>query len=252
MKKFLFFIIFILICSCTPQYYINSHLKKYSSCYNIIEKSDDYIGKSTNYDIINKMKPIIPTRKSILYNDGKHFLYSYNVDYQGGVYNEVLENDIIVFTFENDTLCGIKGKEWKCKTKREFDKNSAKWNDSEYKFIDIDQNPEFNIKTVSNNEFFHKIRHGIKKGELFRIIGKPDYSYKDNNEEQWKFVILKSTYVRLGLLHTLINGYDGRYLRTSVLKEYFITLKDNIVIDRYINEYDVEFTIEEKDCMNKK
>lgn len=241
-KKALIFASCILLCSCI----LVDNKKEYDNYNNIIKNSHNYIGKSTNYDIIRGIKPLIPNEKFILYNDGKHSLYSYRVGWISSFSS---------FTFENDILCGINGYTivssknelisrniWKCKNKQ-WDASLAKWNNLEYKFIDIEQSPDINIKTISSDEFLKKIKPGIRKGSLFRIIGRPDYSYKDKNEERWRFTVTKSSYVK-GILQFNNKGI----LNTKLIKEYFITMKDDTVVDRYVNEY-VDFTKEEKDCM---
>ncbi len=163
-----------LLCSCI----LINDKKDYDNYNNIIKNSHNCIGKSTSYEIIRAIKPLVPNGKFILYNDGNHSLYSYNVGW--------IEN-FASFIFENDILCGVNGYTisknelpvsaniWKCQNK-EWDNSLAKWNNSEYKFIDIEQSPDLNIKNISSDEFLHKIKHGMKKGTLFRIIGKPEYS----------------------------------------------------------------------------
>ena len=94
-----------------------------------------------------------------------------------------------------------------------------------YKFLDIQQKPNINIKNINTNEFLNKITLGTKKGTLFRIIGRPDALLENDNEEIWLF-------------------------GTSYNTAYHIILKNNIVSDRYITK-DAALTEDEKSYINK-
>lgn len=181
------------------------------------------IGKLSSCDILNiKKKPY-----KIIQINKKKYSYYYRSIHEGSI-----------FTFENGILCGvdvysyniINGKfenqqiESVCDKDDWNDELGNEWGEQKYKFLDMPQEPEMDVKAIEDDEFLGKILPGMKKGTLFRLLGKPDYSYEyDKNGEKWKFVL--SPINRTVDIHEELNKPG---------KEYVINIRDNVVIDRYV------------------
>ena len=207
----------------------------------LIEQSME-IKKSTNHDVLaiirqfikqeksdnrvlRLIKQFIPLSKQHLLSDYKcssgircPFLYSYNY-----------KNDkTVIFRFDyNNILLDIS-----------FYKINKKYN-----FLDMSQKPEININDIGGvHGFLSKITPGMKKGTLFRILGKPDMLSENNDEELWLFLMQPFTFKE-----DHINN-DYRYIYSYNI--YYVILRNNTVIDRYVTKC-VDLTKEEKSYIVK-
>ena len=205
---------------------------------------EEKVGKATNYDILKYMKEHRKPVKIVL-SDNKKYWYRYPDD--------------IVFVFENDTLCGgsfknfknlkVKGK-YQCKHKEWDDTLSNDWIDSRYRYLELPTDATIDLKKITADEFLRKITPGMKKVEIFRLIGKPNYSYDDKGEERWRYNIDKPYYSKQAEGFLGIGGTKLRYAGRVTLRDFVIVFKNNAVIDRYV-AMEAEMTEEEKRYMKK-
>lgn len=227
----------------------------YDNYKNIQNNTITQVGHINNCTILNNFKE--PERKIIYSN--KKYAYEY-FEFLTKPFFE--ESNNAMFTFENDILCGVEfyingmidKSELRCNNNDWNDNLGSQWNDSKYKYINLIDNPEIDIKKINDNEFYTKIKIGLTKASLFRLVGKPDYSYNHNGEERWKFVAIPINKRPTSCFHyywchyiddktyTELNDSQkqeidsGRSLTRRNGKEYIIVLKNNVVIDRFISK----------------
>lgn len=227
-----------LFCSCSQ----NS--QNYDNYSQLKTSASSQLGAVKNCDVLRKMGE--PDTK-IIYN-GEKYAYQYSARHgtaMWGLIFEVnnLDYDLATFTFENNVLCGVeflvyshidmllKARETKsiCANADWNDVLGGEWNESKYKYVEMVQKPEIDIRKIGEDEFMRKVAIGINKGTLFRLMGKPDYSYTDNGEEKWKYVVSPTIKQPVSFESTFFKVTDpGR--------EYIIVLKDNVVSDRYVTK----------------
>ena len=183
---------------------INAHNKKAQE--EFVQNYSGQVGKATNCDVPRNVRK----NKKIIHNNDQ---YSYvndiasNIPQQNAsLINNNINNNVWTntrFTFENNILCGVEFPSTiaqsvnKCK-KNYGDSKWISWDDSKYKYIDIAQNPEVDIKKLDYNEFIHKVTLGMKKGTLFRLIGKPNYSSDIDGGELVRYVVRQHKYENRG------------------------------------------------------
>ena len=175
------------------------------------------------------------------------FTFSRTIIHDGGNVNV----NSFAFTFENNILSDIN--QYNDEMNRVI---------SKYHFMDIPIEPEIkNLKSLDDGEFLSKITVGMKKGTVFRVIGKPDHSHERDGREIWSFQGYN--------IKELLDAMDARQVEQSKnplsvfmqipdmvdgvqsgfeAKSYTIILKDNTVVDRYISR-NADLTPEEKACI---
>ena len=244
MKKFVAFMIFFVVNGCA--FNMSKALE------NETEESIRafaVIGKTTYCDVLRKMKK--PSYKFVR-NNGEYGYFYYTASHNmSGLLNPFSKATVtktkqrnVVFTFRDKVL-----------TRIDFD---VKANDItyKYKYVDLPLEPEFNLYNASDAEFMNKIKIGMKKGAIFRLIGRPTMAIEEEGgKESWMFNVFKR-------VHTDGEDWDptGIVKTVNLLKSklvvYSLIFDNDTVIERYTSGidalprgYSTDLTEEEAQCI---
>ena len=268
MRAFIYLLSVILLCSCS----FGSKEMKNATEQSIKQLSQ--IGKSTNKDVLQKMKK--PQFKTVCSNGKYMYSYTYTKINAFAGYKNLMSSPFSkTLILENDSYGNTKAASFT------FDNNNiltdiyiydvqASQIVSKYQFMDISIKPEIDsIRDLKDNDFLRKITIGMKKGMVFRIIGKPHFSVERNGEETWTFSKFNarefvesmdeaSVAASKDPIHAMTDGMfslpsTGKKLDHIIdrdFKSFNIVFKNDTVIDRYVSKA-AELTAEEKSYIGK-
>lgn len=216
MNNVLYALILLIIVGCVysnkqPHSAIDSYLGLIITNKNEIQAALNTIvvGKSTNCDVLRAIHRF-PCEKWIL-SDNKYAYFYYNsettvIENNRSVRTQKHSISKLLFVFKDDILISMR-------RDRDLKSNSAK-----YKYTDLVQKTE---ETVGDKgeDILAKIRPGMKKGTVFRIVGKPSNVYEIDDDEIW---ILG--YERFNKL------VDMRSYYTFNTRSYYITFHKNSIV----------------------